>query len=56
MDEYEPLLAGQPFDSEPVLHIQQRQYDTQLDRLRDREAARGAEAGSVVGRCRLTPG
>ena len=49
-------LAGQPFDSEPVLHIQQRQYDTQLERLRDREDARGAEYCGVVGRCRLTPG
>lgn len=36
-------LAGQAFDSEPVFRMQKKQYETQLERLRDREDARGHE-------------
>lgn len=36
-------LAGQPFDSEPVFRMQRKQYETQLDRLRDRENERGVK-------------
>mmetsp|Transcript_38670 Transcript_38670/g.95940 ORF Transcript_38670/g.95940 Transcript_38670/m.95940 type:complete len:482 (-) Transcript_38670:9-1454(-) len=40
-------LAGQPFTSEPVLRMQRLQYDTQLERLRDREDARGDNISCV---------
>jgi hypothetical protein len=36
-------LAGQAFDSEPVFRMQKKQYETQIERLRDREDARGSE-------------
>jgi hypothetical protein len=40
-------LAGQPFDSEPIFRVQKQQYDTQLERLREREDNREAEEGSM---------
>ena len=36
-------LAGQSFVSEPVFRMQKKQYETQLDRLRDREDGRGSK-------------
>ena len=41
-------LAGQTFDPEPVLRMQKKQFETQLDRLRDREDARGSQSSSVA--------
>ena len=41
-------LAGQIFDPEPVLRMQKKQFETQLDRLRDREDARGSQSSSVA--------
>ena len=35
-------LAKQPFDSEPVFRMQLKQYETQLERLRDREDDKGS--------------
>ena len=35
-------LAKQPFDSEPVFRMQLQQYETQLERLRDREDSKGS--------------
>ena len=35
-------LAEQPFDSEPVFRMQLQQYETQLERLRDREDSKGS--------------
>ena len=40
-------LAGQPFESEPVFRMQKQQYETQLERLRDRENARGYNDGCI---------
>ena len=37
----------QPFDSEPVFRMQKQQYETQLERLRDRENARGNNDGCI---------
>ena len=33
---------------EPVLRMQKKQYETQLDRLRDREDARGSKTSSIA--------
>ena len=41
-------LARQTFDPEPVLRMQKKQYETQLDRLRDREDARGSKTSSIA--------
>ena len=41
-------LAGKTFDPEPVLRMQKKQFETQLDRLRDREDARGSQSSSVA--------
>tara|TARA_B100000767_G_scaffold195042_1_gene182091 strand:+ start:222 stop:821 length:600 start_codon:yes stop_codon:yes gene_type:complete len=35
-------IAKQPFDSEPVFRMQLQQYETQLERLRDREDGKGS--------------
>ena len=40
-------LAGQGFDSEPVFRMQKKQYETQHERLRDREDARGSEVSCM---------
>ena len=40
-------LAGQGFDSEPVFRMQKKQYETQHERLRDREDARGSEVSCI---------
>jgi tRNA threonylcarbamoyladenosine dehydratase len=35
-------LTGQVLSSDPILHIHTKQYKTQFERLRDREASRGS--------------
>ena len=41
-------LAEAPFEGEPVIVLQSKQYETQLDRLRERESERGREVSNMA--------
>ena len=41
-------LAGAPYESEPIMAIQWKQYETQLERLHDRESERGREVSNMA--------
>ena len=41
-------IAEAPFDGEPLIVLRSKQYDTQLDRLRERENERGREVANMA--------
>jgi len=41
-------IAEAPFEGEPLINLQSKQYDTQLDRLRERENERGRDVAAMA--------